>query len=72
MGLVGLFSWKECNGVGFQPRRIIGSKYFNKVGHSRKLITRDGMGDDEYSIMRAMVIKELSRESDKIISIAGY
>jgi len=50
----------------------MGGEFFNQIGYSGELVSRDGMRDDEYSTMGMTAIEKLESHSDEIVSIPGY
>jgi hypothetical protein len=51
---------------------MTGGEFPNQAGYSRKLISGEGMRNDEDSAMGALVIEKSNREPDEIIPVSGH
>jgi len=51
---------------------MAGGEFLNQPGDSRKLISGEGVRDDEDSIVGALVVEESNREPDEIIPVPGH
>ena len=49
-----------------------GGEFLDQAGYSRKLVPGESIGNDEHSVMGALVIEESNREPDEIISVSGH
>lgn len=49
-----------------------GSIFLKSPGDNGKLVSRDGVRDDKYSMVRSELVKELNRKADKVIPISCY
>ena len=53
--------------MGFQPCGVMFGETSKKTRNPDKLITRDGVWNDEYPIVRSVVIEELNGELNEIV-----
>ena len=51
---------------------MTGGEFLNQAGDSRKLISGEGVRDDEDSAVGALVVEESNREPDEIIPVSGH
>jgi len=51
---------------------MAGGEFPNQAGYSRKLISGEGIRNDEHSAVGASVIEESNREPDEIIPVSGH
>jgi len=51
---------------------MAGGEFFNQAGDSSKLISGQGVRDDEDPAVRALVVEESNREPDEIIPVSGH
>ena len=49
-----------------------GGEFFNQAGDSGKLISGEGIRNDQYPAMGALVVEESNREPDEIVPVYGH
>ena len=49
-----------------------GREFLKQAGYSRKLVSREGVRNNEHSTMGALVVEESDRELDEIIPVSGH
>jgi len=63
---------KEGDGVGFLSPPVTGGECLNQIGDPRELISREGVGNNNYPPVRPSVVKKLDRKLDKIVPVSGH
>jgi len=51
---------------------MAGGEFPNQAGYSRKLISGEGIRNDEHSAVGASIVEESNREPDEIIPVSGH
>ena len=51
---------------------MTGGEFPNQAGYSRKLITGEGIRNDQHSTMGTLLIEKSNREPDEIIPVSGH
>jgi len=70
--VIGKLSGKEIHSIGWETVRMHARISDQNLGQFSETISGDGIRNDKDPVVKAFVVIELERETDKIIAIPGH